>query len=530
MSSPRRRCAASVLALVAACTPPRPPSRQPPPSPDLATRFPLAALDDRALCDRLLARTAADHGVVVDPEPARRRKVIVSDLHLGPGDHVFPGIEDFYAGDTWATFLADQAARGPTDLIIAGDFIDFWQLASARGDLPRRDGKVQPARGPVLASDQDGSLAALALVLAAHPDVFRQLGAFLGRGDHRVILLAGNHDADLLWPKVQLAIARAIAPVDPARLVFVDGAAYEHGGVHVEHGHAYDAANRFTAGHAPFGRDRDGRCRLEASWGEIFVDQFYTETERQIPFIDNLYPESAAVLWALREHPDPARDVGATLRFVELIRTAETHELNRDALGAMLQGALGLPGASGRGPGSVREVVDHVSSRLSAGDASARALTDGLARLRFDPELAGLWDALARAATALPDLGAALTALGAIDGDALGHLRDEVFGDALETAAHHLLSTRPGLDVVVFGHTHEVGGSLHPIALSGRTGYYANTGSWISIASVADLRARGLGWDQLSLADRATFPSKMTAVIVEYDGQVPRTPIVHNAP
>jgi len=51
-----------------------------------------------------------------------------------------------------------------------------------------------------------------------------------------VIVLAGNHDADVLWPKVQLAIARVIAPTDPSRLIFVAAAAYEHGGVHIEHG------------------------------------------------------------------------------------------------------------------------------------------------------------------------------------------------------------------------------------------------------------------------------------------------------
>jgi hypothetical protein len=51
----------------------------------LAARFPLAGLDDRALCDRLLARTPGDYAIAVDPESAVRRKVIVSDLHLGPG-------------------------------------------------------------------------------------------------------------------------------------------------------------------------------------------------------------------------------------------------------------------------------------------------------------------------------------------------------------------------------------------------------------------------------------------------------------
>ena len=50
----------------------------------------------------------------VDPEPRVRRKVIVSDLHLGPGpsDRRFAGIEDFYSEVEWTTFLARQAAAG----------------------------------------------------------------------------------------------------------------------------------------------------------------------------------------------------------------------------------------------------------------------------------------------------------------------------------------------------------------------------------------------------------------------------------
>src|SRR6188768_4283315 len=298
----------------------------PPPAPidALAARFPNAQLDDKALCDRLLGRTAAD-AAFVDPEPRARRKVIVSDLHLGPGtgDLRFAGLEDFYSHADWTAFLERQAAAGPTDLIINGDFIEFWQIAAALGALPKRSDPRQPATGSVLAGDQSLAAGAIELVIAAHRSVFTDLGKLLDGGDHRVIIVAGNHDADLLWPKVQLAIARAIQPRDPSRLLFTPGPTYEHAGVHVEHGHAFDAANRFAAGHAPFGRDRDGTCRRQSSWGEVFVDQFYTDVERQVPFIDNLYPQSAAVLWAMRDNPDPQRDTGAVIRFIDLLRVAE---------------------------------------------------------------------------------------------------------------------------------------------------------------------------------------------------------------
>src|SRR3954463_14718475 len=117
---------------------PSTPAARPAPVDSLAARYPEAQLDDKALCDRLLARTAAT-AVFVDPEPRARRKVIVSDLHLGPGtgDPRFAGIEDFYSEVEWTAFLERQAGAGPTDLIVNGDFIEFWQIAGALGALPK---------------------------------------------------------------------------------------------------------------------------------------------------------------------------------------------------------------------------------------------------------------------------------------------------------------------------------------------------------------------------------------------------------
>ena len=527
-----------MLLLASACALTGPPGGAPAADP-IAARFPAAALDDRTLCDRLLARTAAD-AALVDAEPRLRRKVVVSDLHLGPGttDARFTGIEDFYSEAAWTAFLARQAAAGPTDLIINGDFIEFWQIAAALGALPKRTDAGQPAAPPapaaaaqaVLGADQVFGVTAVELVIAAHRSVFTDLGKLLDGGDHRVIIVAGNHDADLLWPKVQLALARAIQPRDPSRLLFTPGPTYEHGGVHVEHGHAFDAANKFATGHAPFGRDRDGVCRLQSSWGEIFVDQFYTDVERRLPFIDNLYPQSAAILWAMRDNPDPQRDAGAVMRFIDLLRVAESGDFNRNAVTSLLQSALGTPGASNRGPESVAELIEHVSNRLISGDVSVASITDVLMRFRFDPELAGLWTALTRAAKTLPDFRAALTELRAIDAQALAHLRSELFGDPLNAAAARLLGGPGGIDVVVFGHTHTIGGSVEGIRARDRSGFYANTGSWVSAASVADLRGRGVTWERLNLADRTMFPSKNVAVIIEYAAGLPQRPALLTGP
>lgn len=462
----------------------------------------------------------------------------MSDLHLGPGttDPRFTGIEDFYSDREWGEFLAREGARGPTDVIIAGDFIELWQIASAMHALPRpgasdsrADTRTRPGDantrpdGPVLGADRAFSESAIALVIAAHPSVFRAMARFLDGGDHRVIIIPGNHDADLLWPSVQLAIARAVNPRDLSRLVFSDAVAYVHGGVYVAHGHALDAANRFATQHAPFGRDSSGRCRLQSNWGEVFVDLFYTETERQLPFIDNLYPEKAAILWAVRDNPDLARDLGAAVRAIDLLRAAQKGGLNRDALGAILQSATGITGT--RGPESTREVLDHVGDRLSHGDRDAENLVAGLMELATDPDLRSLRSGLTAAASALPDVRAALSAIRTIDPAQLATLQSRLFGDAAENSVEDMFEDHE-VDAVVLGHTHTVGGFVKKLR---GYGYYANTGSWISVASVADLKAKGIGFDQLSLANRTMFPSRMTAIVIEYRDGAPLAPSVVNA-
>ena len=103
--------------------------------------------------------------------------------------------------------------------------------------------------------------------------------------------------------------------------------------------------------------------------------------------------------------------------------------------------------------------------------------------------------------------------LGAIDPQGPLHLHDVLFGDPLNTAAARLLGGAGDIKVVVLGHTHTVGGSVEPIGAGKRSGWYANSGSWISAASVAELRARGVGWDRLTLADRTMFPAKNVAAL-----------------
>ena len=491
----------------------------------LEERFPLAALDDRTLCDRLLARTSNKYALFADPAPERRRKVIVSDLHLGPGDHAgprFSGLEDFRFHREWGEFLVAQGWRGPTDLVIAGDFIEFWQILGALDRLPDSESEVQRDRELLLAADQDSALEALEYVLVAHREVFAHIGRFLASGDHRVIILSGNHDAELLWPRVRLAIVRAIRPRDPVRILFVDATGYQHGGVHIEHGHRFDSANRFTTPHAPFGRDSTGRCRLQSSWGAVFVAHFFNATEREFPFVDNLYPESAAVLWGLRDEPNTGREVVTVARFLDLLISAESRQFNLSALSGALRSIAGLPARSDDNLGTGEELVDHLITRLSSNER----LFDGLMLLLNDPELRVLWSALVRAAGHLPDIRRSVKELEAVDPSALERVRGLFFGDPMTSAAQQILERFPHIRTVVVGHSHLPGGTVKDLTRRRRTGYYANTGAWIPVLRVRDIKDRGVSFGELSVLDRSVFPALFPAVVIEYDGDTPRPPVI----
>ena len=109
-------------------------------------------------------------------------------------------------------------------------------------------------------------------------------------------------------------------------------------------------------------------------------------------------------------------------------------------------------------------------------------------------------------------------------------LRQELFGDPLNAAAARLLGGERDIEVVVFGHTHDVGGTIERIAARKRSGWYANTGSWISAASVPDLRARGIGWDSCrSPTARCSRPGNV-AVVVEYANGAAQKPVLVGAP
>ncbi len=170
--------------------------------------------------------------------------LLISDLHLGShlkprmrGEsvHLASRIEELFP-----RFIEHYQREGRWQLVINGDFIDFWNI-ELKGDGGQNAEQIAAAR--------------LHAVLDAHPMVEAALQSFL-RSGQSIVFVTGNHDAELLYPAVRAAIVARLSPaseLDPTttdlenlgalaagRIRFVRWFLREPGGAWIEHGHTFD--------------------------------------------------------------------------------------------------------------------------------------------------------------------------------------------------------------------------------------------------------------------------------------------------
>jgi UDP-2,3-diacylglucosamine pyrophosphatase LpxH len=138
---------------------------------------------------------------------------VTSDLH-------FPRVPS--EASRWAESEVSRALgeiEGPALLVLAGDVIELW------------------------AGEEPSASAAM----TTHPKFVHAVAAFNQREDRRVICLPGNHDGRLGW---DTEAVRVVQDDLGAELTFaVDLVLATAEGVrtvHIEHGHAFDPANRFA--------------------------------------------------------------------------------------------------------------------------------------------------------------------------------------------------------------------------------------------------------------------------------------------
>jgi UDP-2,3-diacylglucosamine pyrophosphatase LpxH len=198
-----------------------------------------------------------------------RRLLVLSDLHLGRDCNTITGFaDDVRPSQDFDQAFVDLLRRytaGVEDqwrLIFAGDFIDFVEVVV----VPEEAGPNQLSlsfevskeeRKYGLGTEAERAVVKLERTLSYHQVFFEALAGFVRAGGELVIM-RGNHDAEMYWTKVQRVLRRALADLAfprsngdiddflrarsefQARVSFCPWFYVEPGRIYVEHGHQYD--------------------------------------------------------------------------------------------------------------------------------------------------------------------------------------------------------------------------------------------------------------------------------------------------
>ncbi|MBA3452079.1 MAG: hypothetical protein H0T42_03160 [Deltaproteobacteria bacterium] len=187
--------------------------------------------------------------------------LVVSDLHFG--EELLPGapLERRHAVDLGANafreFLKHHTVRRrdgrPWRLVIAGDLFDFMSVVIP--GLPGRPPKTADERRFGLGRGAVPGVERLKRICEVHRPLLIDLARFAAAG-HRVDIIVGNHDVELLLPNVVEELMRQIASAGAdaralSRIRVVPWFIYEPGVVWIEHGHVYDEGCSFEFNLAP---------------------------------------------------------------------------------------------------------------------------------------------------------------------------------------------------------------------------------------------------------------------------------------
>ncbi|MEO1337661.1 MAG: metallophosphoesterase, partial [Myxococcota bacterium] len=196
-----------------------------------------------------------------------RRVLVVSDMHLGRDCNTITGFlsrrpnPEFDQAFIDLVELYTAGEEAQWRIVFAGDFIDFVEVVVQPDTqdplhLSFEVNKEELSYG--LGTESERSAVKLEATMAYHHQFFRRVADFVAKGGE-IVVLRGNHDAELYWDKVQTVFRRTLADlafekkrldVDEAieirndyqtRIQFAPWCYIEPGRLYIEHGHQYDA-------------------------------------------------------------------------------------------------------------------------------------------------------------------------------------------------------------------------------------------------------------------------------------------------
>lgn len=217
----------------------------------------------------------------------KRIKLVVSDLHLGCGLILENGqlnfLEEFYFDEKFAEFIhfytTGKYADAQVELILNGDIFNFLQT-DYRGHF-------------LTVITEDITLEILERIVKGHPLFFKALRELAAREGNTVTYVVGNHDQGMLWPKARDFLNQTVGTAIRYRSLV-----YFFDGVHIEHGHMHEAANRLDPRKFFLKRNLPEPI-LNLPLGSHFFVEVVLKIKHRYPHVDKIRPFNRMIRWFL---------------------------------------------------------------------------------------------------------------------------------------------------------------------------------------------------------------------------------------
>lgn len=193
-----------------------------------------------------------------DKEDIALFTAVISDLHLCEAEPIDPNrplwkkfkTKEFFFDDVFVNFLKEIEQRASRraaklnkdfqiELILNGDIFDYDSVTRLPEDPIYKVSWLEKRRG--LFPEEEKSLYKTEVIMKDHNVFFEALSNFIKSG-HKVVFVAGNHDVEFLYPKVQEKIVELLELPDEAKSLvrFCSWFYISNKDTLIEHGHQYD--------------------------------------------------------------------------------------------------------------------------------------------------------------------------------------------------------------------------------------------------------------------------------------------------
>jgi UDP-2,3-diacylglucosamine pyrophosphatase LpxH len=219
--------------------------------------------------------------------PLKKIKIVLSDLHLGKGRRLDNGgtnpLEEFYFEEKLVEFIHYYSTGMYRDyeveMVINGDFLNFLQV-DYKGHF-------------LTVITESVALEVLKSIVSGHEKVFHALADFVAKPNHSLTYVVGNHDQAMIWPACRAAFNALVG-----KQIRFKNLVYFFDGVHIEHGHMHEAANRMDPKKFFLKKDL-AEPILNLPFGSHFFVELVLRIKEKYPHVDKIRPFAKMVRWAL---------------------------------------------------------------------------------------------------------------------------------------------------------------------------------------------------------------------------------------